>query len=158
MYYSSIEIKKDLDIYKTSKFNSKNTFNSELTFNDFVNEIPDSGNLTNEALIILEPAFNYAIGNQSIEELVGSFGADELYSIAVLFDSWEDENLTEEEAIRKLLYIADNNFVNSDCKFFCKVWNGIKAAARWVWGNRKEIKEIATTITSIAGVIFLFNK
>lgn len=149
---STIEIKKDLDLYEQSKSDSKNTLRNELKFNDFVSEIPDSENLTNEALIILEPAFNYANENQSVEELVNSFGADELYSIAVLYESWEDENLTEEEAVNKLLYLVDNDFVKSDCKFFCKVWNGIKAAARWVWNYRKEIKDTATTLKTIADI------
>jgi cytochrome b subunit of formate dehydrogenase len=71
---------------------------------------------------------------------------NELYSIAMLFESWADENLTEEEAINKLLYVVGNDFQNkSDCKFFCKVWKGIKKAANWVWDNYKEISALLNT-------------
>jgi len=150
---STIEITKDLELYKLYNTDSKNALNNELTFNDFVSEIPESENLTNEALILLEPSFNFANENQSVEELVNSFGAEELYSISLLYESWEDENLTEEEAVNKLLYLVDNDFVKSDCKFFCKVWNGIKAAARWVWKNYKEITTLVSTGISIYALI-----
>lgn len=150
---STVEISRNLENYNQSSLDSKRTSTNELTFNDFVREIPDSENLTNEAIILLEPAFQYANENQNIEELVDSFGSDELYSLAILFDSWENENLTEEQALNKLLYIVDNDFGSkSDCKFFCKVWNGIKAAARWVWNHRKEIKDTATTLKTIVDI------
>jgi hypothetical protein len=72
----------------------------------------------------------------------------------MLFESWADENLTEEEAINKLLYVVGNDFQNkSDCKFFCKVWNGIKKAAKWVWGNYKEISSLVGTAGTVYRVI-----
>lgn len=140
--YSESAKEIDKDLKKFTQSSSKSSI-STLTYEEFIGEIPDSENLTYEAKILLEPAFSYAKEEQDIKEFVDSFGADELYSLAMLFESWADENLTEEEAINKLLYVVGNDFQNkSDCKFFCKVWNGIKKAAKWVWGNYKEISAL----------------
>ena len=58
--------------------------------------------------------------------------------------------------MNKLLYgdsVGKNLTQKSDCKFFCKVWNGIKAAARWVWKNYKEIAAFVSIASTIAGLV-----
>lgn len=147
-------INKDIKEYRLSaNFKVKE---EGISFDEFSKDVPGSDMYSEKALILLESAFNNRGLSNAKNKSDSAFGANEMLSLAILFDSWEEDNLTEEEAMNKLLYgdsVGKNLTQKSDCKFFCKVWNGIKAAARWVWKNYKEITAFVSMASTIAGLV-----
>lgn len=146
IYSESTEnINKDIEEYKLSSNSSFKGTEKKLTFDEFLKVVPDSEMHSDQAIILLESAFNNRAATNAKNNSDSAFGANEMYSLAVLFDSWEEDNLTKEDAMNKLLYVdgLGKDFLNkSDCKFFCKVWNGIKAAVKWVWDNYEQIASL----------------
>lgn len=138
---------KPINYSRNSDFNNQIDFDDDLTFEEFLQMIPDSNNLNNGSIGLLRKAFDYANEDATLEEIIAEFGEDHLIAVATIMNDWEDQNLLEFEAVDKLLFLSpEQQEYLSRCNIFCKVWNGIKAAAAWVWENRKEIRETAQAI------------
>ena len=138
-------------ILEINEFLDNNFENVEkVTFDEFVNNIPDYNKISKRGKILIERAFNKAKKNPTQEQIVASFGLDEMYSMAVTFNSPEFSDLTADDAVKLLLLDNPDDDFDVEAKgFWGSVWNGIKRAAKWVWDNSGTILNIVRIFTLI---------
>lgn len=138
-------------ILEINQYVNENFENSDkVSFDEFLKHIPEHHKISREGKILIERAFNFAKKDPTQEEIVNTFGIDEMGSIATMFNSDEFKGLTSEQAVKKLLLENPEDDLDVEVMgFWGNVWNAIKKAAIWVWKNSGTILNIVRIFVAI---------
>lgn len=115
-------------------------FNNEIPpFEEYLTELPNGTYLSEVGINIAKASYDLIKNNTSDSDIVNSYGAEELF---VLTKEMEQGKSFDEAMLRN--DIPDNVIAKSSQAkgFWGKIWNGIKSAWNWIWGNYKEISAV----------------
>ncbi|AZZ57893.1 hypothetical protein [Riemerella anatipestifer] len=132
---------------------------SDSSFDEFLANVPNGNMLGVTGKKLAKESFDLALSGQSTEDIISNFGTEQVIELVNEMAKLE-QSLSVDEAVDKIMFGDDKFFIEEssykgirtnggDCRFFCKVWNGVKSAVAWLWEHRKEILDFIRDIRSL---------